>query len=157
MNTTQTDAQIIATLTAAVKLHKDSAANLSDRVQDLMEPLPHATKLTVAGHTIAYRTVYATCSQWGNGAYPRTGSRKAYVIDGNYVIGRPDCSFFDGNNHQDQINSRCWSLTADGEEDLRTVPVGILREIAKELPAALLAYADCCTKAAAENESLATA
>jgi hypothetical protein len=155
---TQTDAQIIATIKAAVQLHRDSAENLTTRITALLEPIPGSTKITAGGHTISYRTVYAECSQWGNGAYPCTGSRKAYVIDGDYVMGRPDCSFFDGKNHQYQINTRRWSLREDtSSDDLRTIPVGILREIAKDLPSALLAYAQCCAQAAQENNTLATA
>ena len=159
MNTTtfKTDAEIIAAVSKSVALHNDSKDNLVTRIKALMEPVPGAATIKAGGHEIAYRTVYATCSQWGNGAYPRTGSRKCYVIDGSYVLGQPDCSFFDGNNHQDQINSHRWSLSAGGEETMRTVPAGILRTFAKALPAALIQYAECCEVAAAENNTLATA
>lgn len=149
------DKDIIAAVTTAVALHKDTKAKLAARMEALLAPLPGSLTLAVGAHRIAYRTVYAECSQWGNGAYPVTGSATTYVIDGQYVIRPIKCDHFDGHNQQWQIRSNRWKLK-DGSE-LREVPAGILREIAKALPAALLQYAECCRAAAAEHEQLAAA
>lgn len=148
-----TDQQIIEAVKQAVALHRDSKKNMEARLCRLLDPLPGTTVLAVAGFPIAYRTVYAACSQWASHDYPCTGEGSAYVIDGDFTIGEIDCSFFDGSNHQYQFGGVF--LDREKTRRLRTARAELLREIARELPEALLQYAECCRKGAAHNDQAA--
>lgn len=133
---TQTDAQIIATVTAAVALHRASKAVMASRIDALLMSIPDS--IEIAGHTISYVRIEARCSQWANGAYPTSGTGRGHVIDGTHTVIEHDLSHFDGHNQQHQIGH---VRLASSNARLTWASAKLLREIARELPGALLAYA----------------
>ena len=146
------DQEIIANLKSSIALHREAKSGLVRRMEASLNPMP-ASGLVVSGHHLVWRTVYAQCSQWGHNSRAMTGQKGCWVIDGERTLGEPDCSFFDGSNQQSQFGGLY--LDTDCTERVRPATAAQLREIARELPEALLAYA-AAKNAAAEELRMAT-
>lgn len=131
-----TDKQIIETVKAATALHRESKHNLVVRMRDLLDPV---SSLTVGQHRLEWQAIYAQCSQWGDHSHAVTNSEGEWVIDGKYTLGQRDLSFFDGHNQQYMFGPIC--SDASCEDPIPQASATILREIARDLPAALLEFA----------------
>ena len=102
--------------------------------------------VTIGGHKIARRLMYAGCSQWtGCGRdWDETQSGWGWVVDGEYRLTAPDLGGFDGHNMierqtgyylQDGYDEQT-RPEHDGRSPLDRAPNRILIEIAKGLVAA---------------------
>ncbi len=147
----KTDSEIIEALTKSIALHAESKDRLVERMMSLLDPLPAGMRLSVGNHTITFAKVFGPCSQWANRAYATVGKTNAYIIDGVMTLGTVDVSFFDGNNHQSQFGDHY--LDRDCSDRVKPASAKILREIARELPAALISYAASMADSAVQNDA----
>lgn len=146
----------ICKATEAALSQRDSRRNvLAGKIREIAHCAMRAAdadELCGDSWTIERRTATATCSQWADGSYARTG-REDYTAlvlrDEIRSLGpAPDCSFFDGNNMQHQQHAAC-----DGDYTIRPATVAQLRAVARELPE-LVAELLAATTARAEREAI---
>jgi hypothetical protein len=120
--------------------------------------------VTVGGHEISRRLIYAGGSQWcGCGRdWDSTESGWAWVVDDQYRLTTPDLFGFDGHNMievqtpyylQDGYDEQT-TPEHDGRDSMDRVPNAILIEIARGLVAAQNAAAAAAEKQSAEAEEV---
>lgn len=116
---------------------------INARLRDDMLPL------TVGGHTIENRLVYAGCSQWlgCDRDWDETNNAWAWIVDGEYQLTFPSLDYFNGSNWI-QRQSKYYLQPNRSEtppkqpigEPLRRVKDNVLLEIAKGLAEAIAAH-----------------
>ena len=150
-NTTLT----IQALRAAVAARQDTLTALRERIVALCEPLPLGTKLyTEAGvHLLTKVKAHTGASQWSSRTWDRIIEGWALVNPDNRLIAESlDCKIWDGSNMHYRSTEPTllgWprSDQAPWESDFETTQLRWLsgadtREIAKQLPSALLKWAE---------------
>jgi hypothetical protein len=123
--------------------------------------------VTICGHTISRRLMYAGCSQWtGCGReWDETQSGWGWVIDDEYRLTAPDLGGFDGHNMierqtgyylQDGYDEQT-TPEHDGRNEIDRVPNRILIEIGRGLVEAQKQAADTAAKEDTDATSLLAA
>ena len=119
--------------------------------------------VTIGGHEVARRLLYAGCSQWGGVGreWDETQSGWAWVVGGEYRLTAPSLGGFDGHNMierqtgyylQDGYDEQT-TPEHDGRDEIDRVPNRVLLEIAKGLVEARRLAAEVAAKEDAEAES----
>ena len=122
---------------------KTLMAAIINKLTDDMLPL------SVGGHTIEDRIVYAGCSQWSvcGRAWDESRSRYAWIVDGQYQLTFPNLAYFDGHNQIERQTK--FYLQPDRSETppahaigdpLVRVPDRVLLDIAAGLAEAIAAH-----------------
>lgn len=120
--------------------------------------------VTIGGHEIAYRLMYAGGSQWcGCGRdWDRVESGWGWVVDGQYRLSAPDLFGFDGHNMIERQTGYYLmdgydpqtTPEHDGRDEIDRVPNRILLAIGRGLVAAQSEAASAAAKEEAEAEKL---
>jgi hypothetical protein len=118
-----------------------------EKVADAALDAARKTTIDLGGAgKIGRRRLYATCSQWANGAYAKQNDEVCTVLLTGVLTDAPsgrvrslslvDLSFFDGHNQQHQQGRACDDKT---NTEVYPATVAELRAAAKALPAAVAA------------------
>lgn len=143
---------------------KENRKNLREKIVAALDEMTseqsnRQSVVTIGGHTVSRRLVYAGGSQWsGCGRnWERVESGWAWVLDDEYRLTAPDLFGFDGHNIierqtgyylQDDYDEQT-TPEHDGRDNIDRVPNRILIEIARGL---IAAKNEAATVAAKEDE-----